>query len=195
MALAFQHRARQLAVRAATLKVLARLWKTVDAARLAATIQPFADAAAVVVGDGYRRSARTASAFYLLSRPSGITTLTVPELAPPVVELTAAKLRAASLSGILNARRAGQSLDAATANGFVKLAGTASGLVLDGGRETILEAATLDPASTGRWERITGPKSCEFCQMLQSRGAVYSDDTASFAAHDHCGCAAAPEFR
>jgi hypothetical protein len=192
--LALQHRSRQLAVRAATLQLLMRLWSTVDATRLAATIQPFADAAATVVTDGYLRSARTAAAYYLLTRPRGITTVTVPEVAPPAPELTAAKLRAAALSGILNGRRAGQTIEAATANGFVKLSGTASSIILEGGRDTIIEAARQDPAATGRWVRVAGANACAFCQSRVAEGPVYSDDTAQFAAHDHCGCAVEPEF-
>lgn len=191
---AIQHRSSQLAVRAAALRILMRLWRAVDPTRLADTVQPFADAAAVVVGDGFTRSARAAAVFYLAVRPSGITTVEVPEVFPSPVELNAVKLRGAGLSGILSARRAGQSIQAATQNGFVKVAGTASGLVLAGGRQTILRTTAEDPASSGRWRRVPGPDACPFCQMLADRGAVFRDDTADFSAHDHCGCSAEPEF-
>jgi hypothetical protein len=194
MSLAFQHRSRQLAVRASVLQVLMRLWRTIDVTRLADTVQPFADAASVVVGEGFTRSARTAAAFYLTSRPRGITRLDIPEVFPAPSELNAARLRGAGLSGIVNGRRAGFSIQAAAQNGFVKVAGTASGLVLSGGRETMLQTARHDPAASGRWQRIAGPNSCPFCQMLADRGPVFSDDTADFSAHDHCGCAAEPEF-
>lgn len=171
-----------------------RLWRTVDASRLAETIQPFADAAALVVDDGFRRSARTAAAFYLASRPSGITTIEVPEVFAPMPEENAGKLCGAALSGILNSRRAGHSIGAAKSNGLVKLSGTASGLVLEGGRQTILQTAQQDPIATGRWRRVTGGRSCPFCVMLANRGPVFSDDTADFSAHAHCGCSASPEF-
>lgn len=191
---AIQHRSKQLTVRALALRRLMALWQAIDPTRLADTVQPFAEAAAVVVNDGFLRSSRTAAAYYLLSRPPGITTVEVPEVFPPASELQAAKLRGAGLSGILNARRAGHSIQAAKQNGFVKLAGTASGMVLSGGRETILQAAQLDPAASGRWRRVTGGNSCPFCVMLADRGPVFSDDTADFSAHDHCGCSAEPEF-
>lgn len=191
---AVQYRSQQLSVRAVTLQHLMRIWRAVDVTRLKETIGPFADAAAIVVGDGYTRSARVASAYYLTLRPRGITTLTVPTLSPPAAELLAEKLRAAAISGIVNGRRAGQTITAAAANGFVKTSGTASSLVLAGGRNTIIETAKQDPAATGKWQRVAGPDACEFCIMLQDRGAVYSDQTATFASHDHCGCAVAPEF-
>lgn len=192
--MSLQYRSRQLAVRAGVLRILLRVWRTVDVTRLSETVQPFADAAAAVVNEGFTRSSRVAAAYYLATRPSGITTVEIPEVFPPARELNAAKLRGAGLAGILNARRAGFSLQAAAQNGFVKLSGEATRLVLDGGRQTILQTASQDPAATGRWQRIAGANACPFCQMLADRGPVYSDDTADFAAHDHCGCAAAPEF-
>ena len=176
------------------LRILMRLWRTIDVTRLADTVQPFADAASVVVGEGFTRSAKTAGLYYLTTRPSGITTVEVPEVFPQPAEVNAARLRGAGLAGILNARRAGFSPQAAAQNGFVKVAGTASRLVLDGGRQTILQTAVQDPAASGRWQRIAGPNACEFCQMLADRGPVYSDDTADFSSHDHCGCSASPEF-
>ena len=194
MVQALEYRSRQLAVRAATLQILMRLWRNVDPTRLTETIQPFADAATIAINQGFNRSARTAATYYLATRPAGIPTVAIPEILPPVADLTAARIRAAGLSGIMNGRRAGQSLTAATNNGFVKVAGTASSLVLKGGRDTIIESSRQDPAATGRWERVAGPKACEFCQMRTDRGAVYSDDTADFASHDHCGCVTVPEF-
>lgn len=189
-----EHRNQQLAIRAAVLKSLTRLWRTVDAARLPETIGPFADAAAVAISDGFLRSSRTAGLYYIAARPAGITTVEIPALLPPIPELTAAKVRAAGLSGIVNGRRGGRTIDAALSNGFVKVAGTASSVVLAGGRDTVMEASRQDPAATGKWRRIAGPTACAFCQMLADRGPVYTDDTADFASHDHCGCAAEPEF-
>jgi hypothetical protein len=59
-------------------------------------------------------------------------------------------------------------------------------------RLTVTESALADPAATG-WQRV-GAGSCAFCQMLISRGAVYSEATADFASHDHCKCAAVPAW-
>lgn len=60
------------------------------------------------------------------------------------------------------------------------------------GRETVMGSALADPKADG-WQRV-GAGSCDFCNMLIGRGAVYSEATADFASHDHCNCAAVPAF-
>ena len=83
---------------------------------------------------------------------------------------------------------------AAHQNGFVKLAGSASSLVLGGGRDTLLGAVQGDRAALG-WQRVTDASPCAFCRMVASRGAVFkSDASAAFQAHGHCGCTAEPYF-
>lgn len=64
---------------------------------------------------------------------------------------------------------------------------------LEAGRQTILRATWADPAASG-WARVTRAGSCGFCRMLAQRGAVYRKDTATFASHSHCNCAAVPSF-
>lgn len=59
-------------------------------------------------------------------------------------------------------------------------------------RLTITESSVADPSARG-WMRV-GAGECDFCSMLLSRGAVYSEDTADFQAHDNCRCSAVPEF-
>lgn len=62
-------------------------------------------------------------------------------------------------------------------------------------RDTILTNRKQDPACVG-WKRITrGAKSCGFCRMLADRGAVYREETATFASHDDCLCTAVPVFK
>src|SRR5699024_506029 len=56
----------------------------------------------------------------------------------------------------------------------------------------IMDSSLADPAADG-WQR-TGIGECQFCEMLISRGAVYSASTADFAAHDNCKCSAVPAF-
>jgi hypothetical protein len=60
-------------------------------------------------------------------------------------------------------------------------------------RLTVSRSAVEDPAARG-WQRVGTPR-CDFCRMLIGRGAVYSEATADFEAHDHCNCAAAPAWR
>lgn len=60
--------------------------------------------------------------------------------------------------------------------------------------ESITDNVKDDPDSVG-WRRFTrGPAACPFCRMLADKGAVYSADTARFAAHKSCHCVAAPDF-
>lgn len=64
--------------------------------------------------------------------------------------------------------------------------------IANAGRETITESAVADPRARG-WQR-EADGGCPFCVMLASRGAVYSEASVDFAAHDHCQCIAVPAF-
>lgn len=61
-------------------------------------------------------------------------------------------------------------------------------------RLTVMGSVVEDPGAAG-WQRA-GVGECKtgFCDMLIGRGAVYSEATADFAAHDHCQCTAVPAF-
>lgn len=61
-------------------------------------------------------------------------------------------------------------------------------------RYTIARSATADPAAAG-WQRVAQPGACWFCRALSGRGFVYSESTADFSSHDHCGCSAVPAWR
>jgi hypothetical protein len=61
-------------------------------------------------------------------------------------------------------------------------------------RLTVMGSSIADPAARG-WERVGSGSSCEFCQMLLGRGAVYTEASADFEAHDHDDCGAAPAWR
>ncbi len=74
-----------------------------------------------------------------------------------------------------------------------KVSGAVQRLIADGARRTIIESAARDPKRVG-WARETDGDSCEFCQMLAGRGAVYTSASADFESHDKCGCVGVPEF-
>lgn len=59
-------------------------------------------------------------------------------------------------------------------------------------RLTVTGSATADRGAQG-WERA-GVGECDFCQTLLGRGAVYSEASADFEAHDNCHCVAVPAF-
>jgi hypothetical protein len=60
-------------------------------------------------------------------------------------------------------------------------------------RLTVTGSSIADPKAVG-WRRVGDGSNCEFCSMLLGRGAVYTEATADFQAHDHCNCGAEPEF-
>lgn len=65
--------------------------------------------------------------------------------------------------------------------------------VLGASRETIRTNTFRDDKANG-WKRITRASSCDFCNMLAGRGGVYKRETAFFASHHKCNCAAVPSF-
>ena len=72
--------------------------------------------------------------------------------------------------------------------------GVAQKMVVDTGRNTLIEAIQADTKARG-WAREARPGACHFCALLSTRGAVYrSEETASFEAHDHCHCVPVPVF-
>jgi hypothetical protein len=64
--------------------------------------------------------------------------------------------------------------------------------IANAARDTITDSAISDPAAQG-WQRETSG-GCAFCEMLASRGTVYSEAGADFASHDACQCVAVPAF-
>lgn len=66
--------------------------------------------------------------------------------------------------------------------------------VVNFGRFTVTESSFRDPHADG-WMRLGQGKNCPFCDLLISRGAVYSEATVQFASHDHCNCIAVPAFK
>lgn len=62
--------------------------------------------------------------------------------------------------------------------------------VMQAANRTVMNATHADPRATG-WQRVARSSGgCTFCRMLAGRGAVYSRETADFAAHGNCLCVA-----
>ncbi|WP_294567600.1 hypothetical protein [uncultured Arthrobacter sp.] len=83
----------------------------------------------------------------------------------------------------------GKTLDTAR----VLVAGGVQRRIANAARYTVARSSIADPRAQG-WRRVGDGSSCRFCSMLLGRGAVYTEASASFDAHDHCGCSAAPAF-
>lgn len=79
---------------------------------------------------------------------------------------------------------------------FAAALGNVSGglqmVIANADRQTVQRSSTADRRARG-WARA-GTGRCAFCAMLIGRGAVYTEATAHFETHDHCGCVAVPEF-
>lgn len=88
----------------------------------------------------------------------------------------------------------GWALDEAQSDAALKalVLGGVQRRIADHVRLTVVNNSVTDPASNG-WQR-TGSGDCTWCNMLIGRGAVYSEATADFAAHDSCKCQAVPAW-
>jgi hypothetical protein len=74
------------------------------------------------------------------------------------------------------------------------IAGGVQRRIADHARLTVAHSSVADPAARG-WQRVgSGNCTTGFCDMLIGRGAVYTEATADFAAHDHCQCSAVPAW-
>lgn len=75
----------------------------------------------------------------------------------------------------------------------VLVAGGLQRRIANAARYTVARSSIADPRARG-WQRVGDGSSCPFCSMLLGRGAVYTETSAQFKSHDHCGCTAAPAF-
>lgn len=196
-ALTVAHRAAQLAVRAGSLRDLLTLWQVVDPANLSETIDVFTQAAVLLAMQGHDDSAGKAAAYFGLFRTAeGATSPYAAAVAArPSAAAVAGELRGAALKGIIDARKAGQTLAGSRSNGLVKVAGALVKVVLGGGRMTVIDNANRDRQALG-WQRVTSGSPCTFCRTVAARGPVYrSQRSADFLPHDNCGCMAEALYR
>lgn len=191
-----RHQEAQSRIRARALRHLLRLWSIVQVTDLEHTIGTWADTAAVVTHEAREESAQAAAEYLAEFRAAeGVAgTITVLTGGGPPHEVFVRNLRGAALFGIIRSRRRGATIEAAARAGFTRAAGTASNLVLGGGREVLAEAVDSDDQVIG-WIRVTSGKACPWCAMLSSRGPVYRSARTGLASHDHCNCSIEPVYR
>jgi hypothetical protein len=187
--LAETHRQGQLAIRAATLADLLKLWPAFDPTRVDETFPAWVLAVSQTVLARRRQSGALAAAYIgAVQQRAG-----VPSLLVPAGPLDAARLignlRIGTVALVKTAASNGVKVDEAGRNAFVKSSGDATRLVLEAGRHTVTQTATADPRA--RWQRVTGASSCDFCQQLAAEVEARVQAGADFEAHGHCGCTAA----
>jgi hypothetical protein len=190
-ALTETYRADQLRIRAGALRRLAGLWSLVDPASLASTVGTFANTAAAMLL-GFSRESALETVDYLgeFRAAEGVAGPPVRFRPAPLMDadVAAGMIRGATITGIVNKRRAGGNLAAALDNALVKVLGEAGKIVLGGGRNTMLRGREDDQKALG-YERVGTGSACSFCLMLISRGPVYSSARSSqFESHGHCAC-------
>lgn len=190
-ALTRRHYASQLGVRAATSRDIMTLWRGVDPTNLTGTFDTFAQSATVLTRARHGTSSGVAADYQeQFRRAERVAGRAAVKLGAGLdVRNALSSIRGAGLSGIINARRAGFSPQAAAQRGLVKVLGATTRLVLGGGRETILSSA-IEDTQASRWQRVTSGDPCSFCVSLAVDGNTFAADTADFEAHDHCSCSA-----
>lgn len=120
------------------------------------------------------------------------------DLVPKLSETADADALTTSLlvTGPLSIKRAlARMVPLGTAVDVAQASSSASGMryALNGGRETVVNTVNADRDARG-WTRVISGKACEFCSMLEGRGAVYTEASADFQAHDGCTCGAEPAY-
>lgn len=187
------HRRQQLALRSIVKADTAQSWGLLDYNDLEGSFPKFA--ASVLTSVSTRRTTSYGlavaylRAFRRANGLSGDFPLTRPVLARP--EFTAA-LRATSVASVKNATARGADEQTAMSNGLVLLSGAMARLVLNAGRETVVESVKADPNARG-FVRVLGGGGCDYCQSLAGITVTGDDDV--FTSHGGCGCTAEPVYR
>jgi hypothetical protein len=188
----YQRTQQAIAIRAAL--AIVNLWtRYIHPLRFADSWKPLNPLLQGVVATHYQASAANAAQYYGHARVTA---------GYPPIPVSGVTLGSEELRKVVNSMGAGQFFhflketepDQASVMARDALRGASTRLVLNGGRETIVQAAGGDGAALG-WERVIEPGACSFCAMLAGRGGVYSAATVGFRAHDHCHCVGRPVFR
>lgn len=170
-------------VRALAVRDLRRVWKSIDPTNMTQHYDDLLAAVSDIVAAYGEVSAVASAEFY-----------------DAVAAGTGRALPPAELAAIAPAEQIETMLRAAlgplwadtpqSAVALTRLEGGVTRLSLLPGRETIFRSAKRDGA---KYAIVPQGKTCAFCLMLASRGAVYTDRQPHY--HDHCDCACVPVFR
>jgi hypothetical protein len=145
-----------------------------------------------IISSHYEATAANAAQYYANSRiTAGNAYMAVPGQAPDMSYIN--NVSDAMGPGQFYHFLPQQPADTASVMARDALRGASTRMVMMGGRDTVTNAAHLDPEARG-WERVINPGACGFCAMLAGRGAVYKASTVDFRAHDHCHCVARAVF-
>lgn len=155
--------------------LLAQAWRLVDLNNLQGTLPRFVQAVTAIMRKYAPAAAELASRYYDSTRESSGAggsppAVTIPPISPDAVNQLVVDVVSTALDNPSK-----PPLDALDAE--------AEQLVLDHGRQQIIQMSQEDPQAKG-WARVVEPGACSFCLMLAMRGPVYkSRTTANFRAH------------
>lgn len=189
------HRRQQLALRKITIAEMAKLWPALDWNALDSTYPALMAQAGALVARNRRNSAGLAARYLRAHRVAsglnGDVRIVIPEVLN--VDQLRASLHSTSVAPIKSAAAKGIAPEVAMRNGFILASGAMSRLVLDAGRDTVMQTLRNDGAARG-YHRIVGSGACDFCREVGGSGTrVYNVD-ASFDVHDKCGCTSEPVY-
>jgi hypothetical protein len=200
-----QHQAGQEALVALIPALIARVWPLLDPHDIAGTRDRLTAAIEAIVRRYGMASAAAALNHYRQARRAVGVTDPLPSLSLPGPVSTldvdqAVGVALSSLYGTVTPEKEQATRD--------QISEGAAQLVLDQGREQIIDAVRQDRRAKG-WVRVTEPGACWFCTMLALRagaGFLYKDEQSAgrranrrftgggfpFKVHDHCRCHAEP---
>lgn len=188
---------------------ISKLWPSLDFLNLRQSLPAFKAAVAQQVQQHAQASATLAVRQYRLQRvAAGVGAGFTPTPAdPPSVEQIAQAVDWAVQplwSADVLAEPTTEAGSSAIADAKARLAASSERLVLDAGRNTIVDNVQADRRAKG-WARVPEPGACYFCALLATRGAVYKSGSFNVAnakfkgegmakTHDHCRCHMEPVF-
>jgi hypothetical protein len=189
------HRLAQARLGADTVRATLDAWRLIDAASVDATSAQFLRLVSKIVASQRRVSATLAGDYLTAFRSVELGGVAGFHLAPSVpadpVAVTSS-LTATGPAGFKARLRRGLPAPTASELAGAVVARAAMRIVLNGGRQRIVDTVDQDRRAHG-WARVTSGKPCAFCAMLASRGPVYTS-AAGFPAHDSCACTAEPVY-
>lgn len=188
--LADAHRRDQVRLTAQTQRILAEVFRrTIDPTRLDATFPVYLAAAEQVLGRGREVSDVLARRYYMKAASAAGFRASAVDDRPVPMDLQAVEtsLRVTGPVLIKQSVKRGLPLEMAMQAGLAATVAAGKRIMLDGGREMLIQASRRDK-NVQSWARVSDGSPCHFCAMLISRGPVYGEDTVAFRSHDRCGC-------
>jgi hypothetical protein len=189
----------QVQIRTQLLKNVATAWPVLDFSDVKRTWPAWLRVMVALIGRYHLTSANTGAVYYRAARQLSLgdpgPTDLVKLAASPADDWIARSLGYSALNTYREqVVDLGRPVAYAEQSALTQVLGSSSRIALDGGRTTILDTIQGDPEAVG-WYRVTDGDPCAFCALLASRGVVYqSEETASFQAHNGCGCTVAAAF-